>query len=86
MIMAERQARIEAEAAAALARDAASRLSAEALQLKAAASSTGAMIAHLKLQIERLRRELYGQRSERTARLLDQLGTRTSSTDEGTAA
>ena len=31
------------------------------------------MIAHLKLQIERLRRELYGQRSERTARLIDQM-------------
>ena len=73
MILAERQARIEAEAAAALARDAASRLDAEALQLKAAASSTEAMIAHLKLQIERLRRELYGQRSERTARLIDQM-------------
>lgn len=73
MILAERQARIEAEAAAALARDTASRLDAEALQLKAAASSTDAMIAHLKLQIERLRRELYGQRSERTARLVDQM-------------
>ena len=47
MILAERQARIEAEAAAALARDTASRLDAEALQLKAAASSTEAMIAHL---------------------------------------
>ena len=73
MILAERQARIEAEAAAALAKDTASRLDAEALQLKAAASSTEAMIAHLKLQIERLRRELYGQRSERTARLIDQM-------------
>ena len=73
MILAERQARIEAEAAAALARDTASRLDAEALQLRAAASSTEAMIAHLKLQIERLRRELYGQRSERTARLIDQM-------------
>lgn len=73
MILAERQARIEAEAAAALARDTASRLDAEALQLKAAASPTDAMIAHLKLQIERLRRELYGQRSERTARLVDQM-------------
>ena len=73
MILAERQARIEPEAAAALARDTASRLDAEALQLKAAASSTEAMIAHLKLQIERLRRELYGQRSERTARLIDQM-------------
>ena len=73
LIVAERQARMEAEAAAALARDAASRLSAEALQLKATASSTEAMIAHLKLMIEKLRRELYGQRSERTVRLIDQM-------------
>jgi transposase len=73
MILAERQARIEAEAAAVLAKGAASVLSAEALRLKAAASATEAMIAHLKLQIEKLRRELYGQRSERTARLLDQM-------------
>lgn len=73
MILMERQARIEAEAAAALAKDTASRLDAEALQLKAAASSTEAMVAHLKLQIERLRRELYGHRSERAARLIDQM-------------
>jgi transposase len=31
------------------------------------------LIAHLKLHIEKLRRELYGSRSERKARLLDQL-------------
>jgi Transposase C of IS166 homeodomain len=31
------------------------------------------LIAHLKLQIEKLKCELYGPRSERTARLLDQL-------------
>jgi transposase len=73
MILAERKARIEAEAAASLAKDAASRASAEALQLKTAASSTEAMIVHLKLQIEKLRRELYGPRSERTARLIDQM-------------
>ncbi len=59
MILAEREARVEAEAMA--------------LQLKASASSTEAMIAHLKLMIEKLRRELYGQRSERTARLIDQM-------------
>ena len=58
-ILAERQARVEAEAVA--------------LQLKATVSSTEAMIAHLKLMIEKLRRELYGQRSERTARLIDQM-------------
>jgi transposase len=59
MILAERQARIEAQA--------------EASRAKAAASSVEATIAHLKLQIEKLRRELYGHRSERTARLLDQM-------------
>jgi hypothetical protein len=32
-----------------------------------------ALIAHLKLQIEKLNRDRYGPRSERTARLLDQL-------------
>ncbi len=31
------------------------------------------MISHLKLTIEKLRRELYGQRSERTVRLIDQM-------------
>jgi hypothetical protein len=36
-------------------------------------SSHEALIAHLKLQIEKLRRELYGSRSERTARLLEQM-------------
>jgi transposase len=32
-----------------------------------------ALIVHLKLQIEKLKREIYGQRSERSARLLDQM-------------
>jgi hypothetical protein len=41
--------------------------------VKAAASSVEAMIVHLRLQIEKLRRELYGQRSERTVRLIDQM-------------
>lgn len=59
MILAERAARLEAEAAAARAR--------------AASSSTDALIARLKLEIEKLRRELYGTRSERKARLLEQL-------------
>ena len=31
------------------------------------------LITHLKLEIEKLRRTIYGPRSERTARLLDQL-------------
>ena len=59
MILTERQARIEAQAAAVTA--------------KAAASSVEATIAHLKLMIEKLRRELYGRRAERTARLIDQM-------------
>jgi transposase len=46
---------------------------AELAQVRAEASSATALIAHLKLQIEKLNRELYGPRSERTARLLDQL-------------
>ena len=36
-------------------------------------SSAEALIAHLKLTIEKMRRELYGQRSERKAQLLDQM-------------
>lgn len=59
MILAERAARLEAEAAAA--------------RERAANSSTDALIGRLKLEIEKLRRELYGTRSERKARLLDQL-------------
>ena len=37
------------------------------------AASTEAMIAHLKLQIEKMRRALYGQKSERKERLLEQM-------------
>jgi transposase len=58
-LVAERDGRIIAEADAAVA--------------KAKLSDDQALIAHLKLQIEKLKRELYGPRSERTARLLDQL-------------
>src|SRR4051812_37388046 len=46
----------------------AARLAAEADR-----SNGAALIAQLKLQIEKLRRELYGTRSERKARLLDQM-------------
>lgn len=46
---------------------------AEAATLRARAADDQALIAHLKLQIEKLRRAQYGQRSERTTRLLDQL-------------
>jgi transposase len=46
---------------------------ARAMRAVAEASNAEAIIAALKLMIEKLRRELYGQRSERKARLLDQL-------------
>jgi transposase len=65
-LMAERDKRIVAEAAAAV-------FKADAAVAKAKLSDDEALIAHLKLQIEKLKRELYGPRSERTARLLDQL-------------
>jgi len=59
MILAERAARMAAEA--------------DAANAKAVNSASEALIAHLKLAIEKLRRELYGTRSEHKARLLDQL-------------
>ena len=59
MILAERTARVEAEAVAARA--------------QAVNASTEALIAHLKLEIEKLRRALYGSHSERKARLLEQM-------------
>jgi transposase len=65
-LVAERDRRIIAEANAVLAQ-------ADAAVVKARLSDDQALIAHLKLQIEKLKRELYGPRSERTARLLDQL-------------
>jgi transposase len=46
---------------------------AELAVAKARASDDQALIAHQQLQIAKLRRELYGQRSERTVRLLDQM-------------
>jgi transposase len=46
---------------------------AEAARAIATVSSAEALIAHQKLLIEKLRRELYGSRSERTAKLLDQM-------------
>jgi transposase len=55
MIIAERTARLEAEAKLANAR------------------AEAALIAYYKLEIEKLRRELYGTRSERKARLLEQM-------------
>lgn len=46
---------------------------ADAVNAQAMLSDSEALIAALELKIEKLRRELRGQRSERTARLLDQL-------------
>ena len=66
LILAERAARVEAEARLAVAR-------AEAANAQADLSSTEAFISHLKLEIEKLRRQLYGTRSERKARLLEQM-------------
>ena len=66
LILAERTARVEAEARLAVAR-------AEAANAQADLSSTEAFISHLKLEIEKLRRQLYGTRSERKARLLEQM-------------
>src|SRR5882757_1884175 len=46
---------------------------AELAVARAQAADDQALIAHLKLQIEKLNRDRFGPRSERTARLLDQL-------------
>lgn len=76
MILAERAAR-QAEHVA--------RVEAEARAARAIAenTSTEALIAHLKLEIEKLRRELYGSRSERKARLLDQMELRLEDLETG---
>src|SRR6478735_7904575 len=66
MILAERTARLTAETRLAEARAAAANAQADL-------SGHEALIAHLKLEIEKLRRELYGTRSERKARLLEQM-------------
>jgi transposase len=46
---------------------------AELAQARATASNAAALIARLQLSIEKLKRELYGVRSERKARLLEQM-------------
>jgi hypothetical protein len=66
MILTERAARLEAEALAATAK-------AAATNARADQSSREALIAHLKLEIEKLKRQLYGSRSERKACLLEQM-------------
>ena len=54
-------------------RDRAAGVEAELAVAKAKASDDQAVIAHQQLQIAKLTRALYGQRSERTVRLLDQI-------------
>jgi transposase len=66
LLAAERMARIDAEAKAANAEAAAARAVANV-------SSAEALITHLKLAIEKMRRELYGSHSERGRKLLDQM-------------
>jgi transposase len=65
-LVAARDARI-VEAARAL------HAEAELAVARAKASDDQALIAHQQLQIEKLRRQIYGPRSERTSRLLDQI-------------
>jgi transposase len=72
-LRAEREARLRAEVERDAAVAKAARVEAEAASAQAKLSDTEALIAHLQLTIEKLRREKYGQRSERTARLLEQL-------------
>ena len=66
LILAERAVRMESQARAA-------RAEADLTHAQATASSADALIARLKLEIEKLRRTLYGARSERKERLIDQL-------------
>lgn len=63
--------RLRAALAAAEAR--ATAAEAELAQARALASGTEALIKSLRLEIAKLRREQYGQRSERRSRLIDQL-------------
>src|SRR3954471_16971242 len=51
----------------------AARIEAELAVARAKASEDEALIAHQRLQIEKLTRQLYGPRSERAVRLLDQM-------------
>jgi transposase len=48
-------------------------IAAELAHARAKASDDAALIAHQELQIEKLKRQLYGPRAERTARILDQM-------------
>jgi len=64
------------KAALLAANDRAAQVEAELAVAKARASNDQALIAHQQLQIAKLTRELYGQHSERSVRLLDQMGLR----------
>ena len=66
---ADQAARLADEAQAA-----AHRAEAEAAAVKAQLSGDAALIAHLRLEIARLTRTLYGQRSDGTQRLIDRSG------------
>jgi transposase len=55
------------------ARAEAAAVGAELARARAATANDHSLIAHLKLEIEKLRPAIYGPRSELTARLLDQL-------------
>src|SRR5512134_1194237 len=48
-------------------------IAAELAVARAKASEDSALIAHQKLQIAKLQRQIYGPRSERSSRLIDQL-------------
>jgi transposase len=61
------------KAALLIEREKALEVAAELAVARARASQDMALIAHQKLRIARLERQLYGQRSERSARLIDQL-------------
>src|ERR1700756_1107069 len=73
MILAERSARLSAEGKLTSACSELDEARAEVAKAQADRSSHEALIAYFKLEIEKLRRQIYGQRSERTARLLDQM-------------
>jgi transposase len=61
------------KAALIAARAEAAAVGAELARARAATADDRSLIAYLKLEIEKLQRAVYGSRSERTARLLDQL-------------
>jgi transposase len=61
------------DAEVAQARAEAANAQAEAANARAEASSAEALITHMRLEIEKLKRDLFGTRNERKARLVDQM-------------